>query len=57
MTLQGLAVSFAALAGSALIMRARALRAWLEPLIPSLRRVRLDTGFPAAASLLAARRA
>jgi hypothetical protein len=38
-------------------MPARAFRAWLEPLIPSLRRVRLDTGFPAAVSLPAAWRA
>ena len=38
-------------------MRARAFRAWLEPLIPSLRRARRDTGFPAAVSLLAIRRA
>jgi hypothetical protein len=44
-------------ASSALIVRARAFRAWLEPLIPSLRRARLDTGLPAAASLLAATRA
>ncbi len=44
-------------ASSALIVRARAFRAWLEPLIPSLRRARLDTGLPAAASLLAAMRA
>jgi hypothetical protein len=29
----------------------------LEPLIPSLRRARLDAGLPAAASLLAAMRA
>ena len=55
--LPGLAGSAAAPASSALIMPARAFRAWLEPLIPSLRRVRLDTGFPAAVSLLAAWRA
>ena len=40
-------------ASSALIVRARAFRAWLEPLIPSLRRARLDTRLPAAVSLLA----
>src|ERR1017187_9507201 len=55
--LLGLAGTTAVPASSALIVRARAFRAWLEPLIPSLRRVRLDTGFPAAVSLLAARRA
>ena len=42
------------LASSALIVRAGAFRAWLEPLIPSPRRARLDTGLPAAVSLLAA---
>ena len=40
-----------------MIVRARTFRAWLEPLIPSLRRARLDTGLPAAASLPAATRA
>ena len=54
---QGLAGTAAAPASSALIVRARAPRAWLEPLIPALRRVRRDTCFPAAVSLLAARRA
>jgi hypothetical protein len=44
-------------ASSALIVRARAFRAWLEPLIPALRRARLDTGLPAAVSLSAATRA
>ena len=44
-------------ASSALISRARAFRAALEPLIPPLRKARRDTGFPAAASLLAIRRA
>ena len=44
-------------ARSALISRARAFRAALEPLIPLLRKTRRDTGFPAAASLLAIRRA
>ncbi len=44
-------------ASSALILAARAFRAWLEPLIPSLRRARRDTFFPAAVSLLAIRRA
>ena len=57
MALPGLAGRTAVPASSALIVRARAFRAWLEPLIPSLRRARLDTGFPAAASLLAAMRA
>ena len=55
--LLGLAGTTAVPASSALILRARAFRAWLEPLIPSLRRARLDTGLPAAASLLAATRA
>ena len=55
--LPGLAGRAAASASSALIVRARAFRAWLEPLIPSLRRARLDTGLPAAVSLLAAIRA
>ena len=55
--LPGLAGSPSASASSALIMPARAFRAWLEPVIPSLRRVRLETGFPAAVSLLAAWRA
>ena len=40
-----------------MIVRARASTAWLEPLIPALRRARLDTGLPAAASLPAATRA
>jgi hypothetical protein len=44
-------------ASSALISRATAFRAALEPLIPLLRKARRDTGFPAAASLLAIRRA
>jgi hypothetical protein len=44
-------------ASSALISRAMAFRAALEPLIPLLRKARRDTGFPAAASLLAIRRA
>ena len=44
-------------ASSALIVHARAFRAWLEPLMPSLRRARLDTGLPAAVSLLAIARA
>ena len=57
MALPGLAGTTAVPASSALIVRARAFRAWLEPLIPSLRRARLDTGFPAAASLSAATRA
>src|SRR5690348_2427979 len=57
MVLPGLAGRTAVPASSALIVRARAFRAWLEPLIPSLRRARLDTGFPAAVSLLAAARA
>src|SRR5271166_2305460 len=57
MALPGRAGTTAVPASSALIVRARAFRAWLEPLIPSLRRARLDTGFPAAASLLAATRA
>ena len=56
-TLPGLAGRTVVPASSALIVRARAFRAWLEPLIPSLRRARLDTGLPAAASLLAAMRA
>jgi hypothetical protein len=56
-TLPGLAGTTAVPASSALIVRARAFRAWLEPLIPALRRARLDTGLPAAASLLAAMRA
>jgi hypothetical protein len=43
-------------ASSALISRARAFKAALEPLIPLLRKARRDTGFPAAASLLAIRR-
>ena len=55
--LPGLAGTTAVPASSAPIARARAFRAWLEPLIPSLRRARLDTGLPAAASLLAAMRA
>src|SRR5271165_1453032 len=55
--LPGLAGTIAMPASSALIVRARAFRAWLEPLIPSLRRARLDTGLPAAVSLLAATRA
>ena len=55
--LPGLAGTTAVPASSALIVRARAFRAWLEPLIPSLRRARLDTGLPAAVSLPAARRA
>ena len=55
--LPGLAGTTAVLDSSALIARARAFRAWLEPLIPSLRRARLDTGRPAAVSLLAAIRA
>lgn len=42
---------------SALIMRARAFKASLDPLIPPLRKARRDIGFPAAASLLAMRRA
>jgi len=52
-----LAGSAGASVSSALILRARALRAWLEPLIPSLRRARRDTSLPAAVSLLAIRRA
>src|SRR4029079_12890796 len=56
-TLPDLAGTTAVPASSALIVRARAFRAWLEPLIPSLRRARLDTGLPAAVSLLAAMRA
>lgn len=44
--LPGLAGTTAVLASSALIVRARTFRAWLEPLIPSLRRARLDTGLP-----------
>ena len=44
-------------ASSALILRSRAFRAWLEPLIPSLRRARRDTGFPVAVSLLVIRHA
>jgi hypothetical protein len=55
--LADLAGTTAMLASSALIVRARAFRVWLEPLIPSLRRARLDTGLPAAVSLLAATRA
>jgi len=43
-------------ASSALISRAGAFRVALEPLIPLLRKVRRDIGFPAAASLLALRR-
>jgi hypothetical protein len=56
MALPSLAGTTVAPASSALIVRARAFRAWLEPLIPSLRRARLATGLPARASLLAARR-
>jgi hypothetical protein len=52
-----LAGSAGSSASSALILRARAFRAWLEPLIPLLLRARRDTGFPAAISLLAIRRA
>ena len=44
-------------ASSALIMRARAFRASLEPVTPPLRNARRDTGFPAAASLRAITRA
>jgi hypothetical protein len=44
-------------ASSALILAARAFRARLEPLIPSLRKARRETCFPAAVSLLAIRRA
>src|SRR3989442_7867831 len=57
MALPGLAGATAVPASSALIVRARTFRAWLEPLIPWLRRARLDTGLPAAVSLLAATRA
>ena len=57
MALLGVVGTIARPASSALMVRARAFRAWLEPLIPSLRRERLDTGVPAAASLLAATRA
>jgi hypothetical protein len=44
-------------ASSALIMRARAFRAWLEPMTPPLRNARRDTGFPAASNLRAITRA
>ena len=44
-------------ASSALIVRARAFRAWLEPVTPPLRNARRDIGFPAAASLRAITRA
>ena len=50
--LPGLAGTTALPGSSALIVRAMAFRACLEPLIPSLRRARLDTGLPATASLL-----
>ena len=43
--------------GVDLVSFARAFRAALEPLIPLLPKARRDTGFPAAASLLAIRRA
>ena len=57
MALPDLAGTTAVPASSALIVRTRAFRTWLEPLIPSLRRARLDTGLPACVSLLAATRA
>jgi len=57
MALPGLAGTTAVPASSALIVRARAFRAWLEPLIPSLPRARLDTCLPARVSLLATTRA
>ena len=38
---------------SAVIMRARAFKAWLEPVTPPLRNARRDTSFPATASLRA----
>jgi hypothetical protein len=44
-------------ASSVLIMRARAFRAWLEPVTPPLRNARRDTGLPVAASLWAIMRA
>src|ERR1035441_4674330 len=50
--LLGLAGTTAVPASSALILRARAFRAWLEPLIPSLRRARLDTSFSPLAERL-----
>ena len=44
-------------AGSPLIVRARAFRAWLDPLTPPLRNARRVTGCPVATSLRATTRA